>query len=179
MRLLHSHCIEKCLYITIILAIVLYVCTFFRKSLLFQCRYTRNDIWFIGYQLTATQHWRTPACWLITISLICDNSVTTTPSQQHCHNNSVTTTPSQQQCHNNTVTTPSQQHRHNNSVTTTPSQQQCHNNSVTTTPSQQQCHNNTITTTQSQQHRHNNTVTTPSQQHCHNSKFVILQEKTL
>jgi len=29
------------------------------------------------------------------ISLICDNSVTTTVSQQQCHNNSVTTTVSQ------------------------------------------------------------------------------------
>ena len=66
-------------------------------------------------------------CVYIYISLICHNSVTTTVSQQQCHNNSVTTTVSQQQCHNNSVTT---------SVTTTVSQQQCHNNSVTTTVSQ-------------------------------------------
>jgi len=39
------------------------------------------------------------------MSLICDNSVTTTVSQQQCHNNRVTTTGSQQQCHNNSVTT--------------------------------------------------------------------------
>ena len=86
------------------------------------------------------------------ISLICHNSVTTTVSQQHCHNNTVTTTLSQQQCHN----------------------------TVTTTLSQQHCHNNTVTTTVSQQHCHNNTVTTKlSQQQCHNSKFVIFQEKRL
>jgi len=45
--------------------------------------------------------------------LICGNSVTTTLSQQHCHNNT-----------------------HNNTVTTTVSHQQCHNNSVATTVSQ-------------------------------------------
>ena len=86
-------------------------------------------------------------------SLICHNSVTTTASQQQCHNNSVTTTASQQQ-------------RHNNSVTTTVSQQQRHNNSVTTTVSQQQCHNNSVTTTASQQQRHNNSVTTEPPQQC-------------
>jgi len=118
------------------------------------------------------------------ISLICDNSATTTVSQ-HCHNNSVTTTlsqVSQQRCHNNSVTTlsqVSQQRCHNkchNTVTTTVSQQvsqqrchNCHNNTVTTTLSQQQCHN-TVTTTLSQQHCHSNSVTTTvSQQHCHNT----------
>ena len=39
------------------------------------------------------------------ISLINDNSVTTTVSQQQCHNNGVTTTVSQQKCHNNSVKT--------------------------------------------------------------------------
>jgi len=106
------------------------------------------------------------------ISLICNNTVTTTLSQQLCHsnshNNSVTTTLSQQQCHNNC---------HNNTVTTTVSQQQCHSNTVTTTVSQQHCHNNSVTATLSQQQCHNNTVTTTvtttlSQQLCHNNSVT-------
>jgi len=79
----------------------------------------------IGYNVLVHQ---ISSSWQWVISLICGNSVTTTASQQQCHNNSVTTTVSQQQ-------------HHNNSVTTAASQQQCHNNSVTTTVSQQQCHN--------------------------------------
>ena len=135
---------------------------------------------------------------MVFISLNCDNSVTTTASQQPRHNSvttSVTTTASQvsqQQRHNSVTTTASQvsqQQRHNNSVTSvaTTASQQCHNNSVTgvTTTASQQCHNSVTTsvrTTASQKvsqqqchnkcHKcHNNSITTVpqvSQQQCHN-----------
>jgi hypothetical protein len=96
------------------------------------------------------------------VSLICDNSVTTTTvsQPQQCHNhNSVTTTtvPQPQQCHNHncvtttTVSQPQQCHNHNTVTTTTvPQPQQCHdyNTVTTTTPSRlQQCHDfNSVTT---------------------------------
>jgi len=103
---------------------------------------------------------------MVFISLNCDNSVTTTASQQvsqqqrhnKCHNNSITSvaTTASQQCHNNSVT----------SVTTTASQQQrhkCRNNSVTTVSQQQRhrCYNNSVTTVSQQRHHkcQNNSVT--------------------
>ena len=120
---------------------------------------------------------------MVFISLNCDNSVTTTASQQvsqqqhhKCRNNSVTTVSQQQRhkCHNNSVTTTasqvSQQQRHN-SVTTTASQvlqQQRHNSVTTASPkvSEQQrhkkCHNNSATTSVT------SVTTTASQQQCHN-----------
>jgi hypothetical protein len=110
------------------------------------------------------------------ISLICDNSVTTTTvsQPQQCHNhNSVTTTAvlQPQQCHNhNSVTTttvlqPQQCHNYNSVTTTAVSQlQQCHNHSsvTTTAVSQlQQCHNHSsVTTTE---------VSQPQQCHNYNS----------
>jgi len=127
------------------------------------------------------------------ILLICDNSFTTTLSQQKCQNSSVTTAVSQQPCHNSSVTTTvSQEQCHNSSVTTAVSQQQCHNkchnSSVTTAVSQQQCHKSSVTTAVSKQQCHNSSVTTSvttavsqqvSQQQCHNSKYVIFQVRFL